>query len=1074
MKHPHRPEVDAILQRLKDFQRKTVDYLFQRLYLDPDATDRFLIADEVGLGKTLVGRGLIARAIDHLWDSVERIDIIYVCSNADIARQNARRLRISEDGDVVPATRITMLPLQLKDLESRKLNLVSFTPGTAFDLASSTGLMQERAVLYWMLEEVWGFKSSIRAQNVLRSSANPYSFERAVDGIDPAELDPGLTRAFYERLRMNEKERGPVSFRQRFMRLCDVFHRYDARVSSEDLDERTRLVGELREELATACLHALQPDLILLDEFQRFKYLLDPQHEESKLAQRLFRYPKAKTVLVSATPYKMYTIDDEAQDDDHYTDFCQTLDFLFDGHQADYRGLLEGYRRELHTFDGQRIERLKEIKGSLELLLRKVMVRTERLAVTADRNGMLTEIPSAPAVTKTDLRAYVGLQKAAAAIGTASSIEYWKSAPYLLNFMNTGEYKLKVEFDRALADGGALDSISSVIRSNPEICLPWEDIRAYRKIDPANARLRDLVAETIGSGSWRLLWLPPALPYYELSGPFGECAEACRKRLIFSSWRIVPRVIATMLSYEAEREIFESAGPVPENTPEARRKLSGLLRFSKSEGRLSGMPVFGIVFPSVELATLVDPMQLLQTRKRMSAGEALRWASERLEPKVAAFVRAHATQTAVVDEAWYWAAPLLLDRERNREELAVFLDKVSDTSNSREDDDDSLDVWTAHVRHAIDVIDGKISLGKPPADLVEMVSLMALAAPGPVALRSFLRLQRVTPDNLSRFRSAALRIAQAFRNMINLPEATTVIRGLNSSEPFWRRVLEYNLAGGLQSVLDEYFHVLVESIGLVDPTADDLQKHLPEAVESALSIRAASIAVDEIHADPERRTVTVAERQPRMRARFAARFDKDDGEDEKRVNRKEQLRDAFNSPFWPFVLATTSIGQEGLDFHLYCHSVVHWNLPSNPVDLEQREGRVHRYKGHAVRKNLAARYRREPAAAKDPWAELFERAKRDRQDGESDLVPFWVYQVEGGATIERHLPFEPMSRDRERMASLRRALSLYRMVFGQSRQQDLVATLNARLSRAAIDELGAVLRVDLSPDADNEEFGSHA
>ena len=30
-------------------------------------------------------------------------------------------------------------------------------------------------------------------------------------------------------------------------------------------------------------------------------------------------------------------------------------------------------------------------------------------------------------------------------------------------------------------------------------------------------------------------------------------------------------------------------------------------------------------------------------------------------------------------------------------------------------------------------------------------------------------------------------------------------------------------------------------------------------------------------------------------------------------------------------------------------------LPGNLVDLEQREGRVHRFKGHAVRLNLAER-----------------------------------------------------------------------------------------------------------------------
>ncbi|MDM5326796.1 hypothetical protein [Neobacillus sp. CF12] len=38
------------------------------------------------------------------------------------------------------------------------------------------------------------------------------------------------------------------------------------------------------------------------------------------------------------------------------------------------------------------------------------------------------------------------------------------------------------------------------------------------------------------------------------------------------------------------------------------------------------------------------------------------------------------------------------------------------------------------------------------------------------------------------------------------------------------------------------------------------------------------------------------------------------------------------------------MGQEGLDFHYYCRKIVHWNLPSNPIDLEQREGRITQYK----------------------------------------------------------------------------------------------------------------------------------
>src|SRR4029077_2741984 len=118
-------------------------------------------------------------------------------------------------------------------------------------------------------------------------------------------------------------------------------------------------------------------------------------------------------------------------------------------------------------------------------------------------------------------------------------------------------------------------------------------------------------------------------------------------------------------------------------------------------------------------------------------------------------------------------------------------------------------------------------------------------------------------------------------------------------------------------------------------------------------------------------------------------------DEEKDSYRPTRVREAFNSPFWPFVLVTTSVGQEGLDFHMYCHAVTHWNLPSNPVDLEQREGRVHRYKGHALRKNVAACHATDLGqtngeAPSDPWQRLFDLACRSRTDHQSELVPFWI------------------------------------------------------------------------------------
>jgi len=55
------------------------------------------------------------------------------------------------------------------------------------------------------------------------------------------------------------------------------------------------------------------------------------------------------------------------------------------------------------------------------------------------------------------------------------------------------------------------------------------------------------------------------------------------------------------------------------------------------------------------------------------------------------------------------------------------------------------------------------------------------------------------------------------------------------------------------------------------------------------------------------------------RCRYALRFGDEKVDDYQGGNRDTNVRIAFNSPFRPFVLATTSVGQEGLDFHQYCH-----------------------------------------------------------------------------------------------------------------------------------------------------------
>ena len=145
-------------------------------------------------------------------------------------------------------------------------------------------------------------------------------------------------------------------------------------------------------------------------------------------------------------------------------------------------------------------------------------------------------------------------------------------------------------------------------------------------------------------------------------------------------------------------------------------------------------------------------------------------------------------------------------------------------------------------------------------------------------------------------------------------------------------------------MLDEYLHHLV---GNTNPSSDDALQSLAQGIATIVGFGRGRV---------EAFNPAKPETPIRFNTRFALRYGNARGalaKDDASSERAADVQGSFNSPFWPFVLASTSVGQEGVDFHWWCHSLVHWNLPANVVDLEQREGRVHRFKGHAVRKNVA-------------------------------------------------------------------------------------------------------------------------
>jgi len=1089
------PNADAVLRGLKDFQRRTVEYVFRRLYEDEDAVKRFLIADEVGLGKTMIARGVVAKAVEFLWDKRERIDVVYVCSNGDIARQNANRLTLPGTKARVVPSRITLMPKTVTTLD-RKLNFISITPGTSFNLRSSGGTAEERALMYRFLEEPWEL-SGVAPRKVLAGWASFENFPWYIEQARAAKVDEELGEAFVAAVSAD------TALRQRFVELCGDMRylRRNKSLPQSLTRRRERVIGDMRRHMAGVCLNALEPDVVILDEFQRFKHLISPDElgdsgldEMRELAQQFMDYPDASVLLLSATPYKMYTMADEADADDHYDDLKRTLGFLLSDpvETAEVVERLGEYGRRVLAVPHEGIHGVAELRHDLERRLLRVMVRTERLAVSKDRNGMLGPADCADLrLEPGDLTDYVGLQRIAEDLRQPDMLEYWKSAPYLLNFMEG--YKVKERFLQACADETTCGSLASVMGEHPHLLIDWDAFGEYGSIDPSNPRLRSLASTMLRDPLWQLLWLPPALPYYHLTGPFAAAAEAgFTKRLVFSSWTVVPKAIAAMMSYESERLVMQGFEDEPENSAAARKRRSPLLRFARSKGRLTGMPVLALLYPSTTLAEIADPLVVGNGRP---AEDVLADIESEIDVYLA-LLPDEADESEPVDDNWFWAAPVLLDLINRHDETRSWLldaarllswgtdPEEAEAESTAEveagktaDDEDGSPAGRAfaeHVARVQDMVRGDFGLGRRPPELSAVLAELTVAGPGVIALRALARIcGGVSALDDGAVRTAAARIAWVFRNLVNAPEPMAIIRGLKErtdrSVPYWRQVLHYSIDGCLQAVLDEYVHIVRESQGLVDEAPADVAEAVAGVLTEALSLRTASLRADSPHVSEGSR-VTMERRS--MRAHYALRFGDERGETGQTITRAASVREAFNSPFWPFVVATTSMGQEGLDFHCYCHAIVHWNLPSNPVDLEQREGRVHRYKGHAVRKNIALQYGlrgvlevdgSEPLF--DPWELLFERARNERDADTTDLIPFWIYPVEGGFRIERYVPALPLSRDSARLEALLRSLVVYRAAIGQPRQEDLV---NYLLRHLPEDEVGAVvdaLRIDLTPPA---------
>ena len=984
----------------KDFQKATADRIVE---VFKSGQARVLLADEVGLGKTIVAREVVRQVGQwHEESGDDHFKVVYICSNINIASQNAGKLGIHDQMHVAES-RLSMQHLKIYQNAGRDheyAQLIPLTPATSFTMTAGCGSQSERALMYVHLRRLPAFRGQAeRLSKFMAHDAEKYwhwyvaDYETRVTNCDAegtnyiSDMAVALERKLDEHPELVEK----------------ILKNMNS--SSPERKRLSRpLINRLRIIFAEISLSKLEPDLVIMDEFQRFRDLIAPKDhsEEQLLSQQFLHNTETKVLLLSATPYKPYsTLEEIAADEeaDHHHEFMGVMDFLLyqDGAKEKFHTIWQDYSNALCEISGDNLSVLIARKAYAEEELYQAICRTERFNTGIIDDSGAKEVP----VTMGDILSYHANQSLLDNLCNRSKralrwrnvpMDYVKSSPYLLSFMDNYQLKKQIR-DYYKQHWGFADDCSKNIQ---HLLLKKGAIHNYREIPAENARLEALKEIAFlhkEQGAEMLLWVPPSKLYYQTDGVFAK-NKSYSKVLVFSSWEMVPKMISVMLSYEAE---YRTIGALYRDTIHKRDRGYFATKEERRYGiaRLKNETEEIVCLVSDTLANLYDPQTYMGqdiTQVRTSI------------------------QTAVEERLRH------MGEKRN---LAV-----SQTAGAQV------------LIQCVKALDGMPDANPNaiPEHAAEILTDMAIASP---AICAYRLLKTIAPSSFkSTLKEASQKIAKdIFVSMFNKAESSAILDRLYGDagdKAYYRNVFRYCVEGNLQSVLDEYAHMLaVKGEGLASAMTDAF-------------VDTVSLQIDTQESFPDKE-----KDRPKMRTHFAVGYFNAKVSDEN-VIRADRIRRAFNSPFRPFVLSTTSIGQEGLDFHYYCRKIMHWNLPSNPIDLEQREGRVNRFKCLAVRQNIASKYGEEPT-----WEAMFDRAVREEKGKFPDLVPYWCLPnvSQDMVHIERYVPMYPFSQDRLKYERIIKILSLYRLTLGQPRQEELIAILDKEIT----DQTDDALFMNLSP-----------
>jgi hypothetical protein len=1072
----------------KPFQEATVHHAISRL-LDLTGSRRFLVADEVGLGKTLVAQGIL----QYLATGSRPLNVFYICSSLTIANQNRDSLlevlpERDRKGASVNVDRPTLLPWETPPTGNR-FTLFTLTPGTLPIKDRSRGRVDERASIWCLLKAglVEGGPAALDKveEGLCHVQSNTWEKEVIPRSSGPMQL------------RMQELA---IPFLAEIRKLFKLPNASD-RIIAETLAAHLRndayvTIQLLRKRLGRIGLQKLKPDLVILDEFQRFFELLEPfeglvvperrsdisgdisdQEDKDEDAHGLLRmilgaradHAGPAVLLLSATPYRPPgggMTDGSLQ---HYDQFFKLLKFLY-GTEADaqvtaLRKLFRRYGVLLREASPGNTEVLS-LRDQIQGRLTRVISRTERSNLLGADGSPTSPERVQIGLSTDDVRIYRNLWDSACEGDRSAVTPYWSSIPYPLQMMDL-RYVLRKNADPK--------KISRPLES--PLLLHPVTVRRYGVFVPPHPRMRALLKEVKGP-LLGLPWLPPTMPWWPLGSPFQEAvnsapATGLSKLLLFSRFRAVPKAVASLISYESERMVFGEGNRQGRHYDYLGRRRSGRDEdFIPEEGldplpaksftwhgqRDLDHPLLSLFIPSPTLGEIGDPQRIPGFKSGgLRRGDALEFVVEKLRawindrPDSRIQIRTGARTGQV------WRALVRLERI-NSESWSRFSDALKSWKEKSKIQGAKAvaEAWLEESKTFGGLVTEPLIVTS--ADLEELAEL-ALAGPGVVLLRAAQRVFGASCDGAVRMRRTMEIALGALPIYLDEPEfhltLTSRVR-TTPNHPDEIRKAVWN--GNFEAVLDEYFAV---QAGLGARFIDSKREGKAlDALEQALGIRVSTIHTQGLEGAPPFG----------MRCHVAMPFGLTPDKEERRREdgpeaRPDALRMAFNSPFRPFVLATTSIGQEGLDFHVYCDRLVHWDLPSSPVDLEQRDGRINRYGGLAIRKALIRQQGGVECSLPEngsPWLTL----TRSLPESCEGMSPWWGTQ---GAVINRTVFLPPLSRQEADLDHLLAGLSHYRLALGQSDPEQLLRALHRKMATSTEEERAILrewlhdVRIDLAP-----------